>query len=375
MAIKRPKGTAGTLVVLEHASKILDGNPLGDAHVRKLGVWLPPQYDQGIGKSGRGGRGRRFPVLWDLVGFTGSGLVHTGWKPFSDNVPERAARLIHEQKTGPAIIVFPDCFTALGGNQYVNSSAIGNYADYLIKELIPFVDGEFRTLASREHRGCFGKSSGGYGSIIHGMKYAKHWGAIADHSGDAYFDFVYWHDWPNTLNTLAKHRALKRKPGPVNMRREARYRGASAGFDDGRIKRFLEHVWKKEKLSAAEGHCIMNICMAATYDPDPKAPLGFRVPFNLETGEALTERWNNWRRHDPVNLVEKYRANLKSLRGIYIDCGWRDQFYIHYGSRMLSRRLAEAGIGHSYEEFDDDHSDVDYRMDTSLPFLYRALKP
>ena len=38
------------------------------------------------------------------------------------------------------------------------------------------------TLTSREHRGCFGKSSGGYGSIIHGMKYAKYWGAIADRS-------------------------------------------------------------------------------------------------------------------------------------------------------------------------------------------------
>ena len=45
-------------------------------------------------------------------------------------VPERAARLIHEKKMGPAIIVFSDCFTALGGNQYVNSSAIGDYADY-----------------------------------------------------------------------------------------------------------------------------------------------------------------------------------------------------------------------------------------------------
>ncbi|HUX25766.1 MAG TPA: alpha/beta hydrolase-fold protein [Burkholderiales bacterium] len=375
MAIKRPKGKAGTLFVLEHTSKILQGNPLGDAHVRKLGVWLPPQYDQGITKYGRGGPGRRFPVLWDLVGFTGSGLAHTAWKPFGDNVPERAARLIHAQKMGPAIIVFPDCFTALGGNQYINSPAIGDYADYLTQELIPFVDGEFRTLARREHRGCFGKSSGGYGSIIHGMKYAKHWGAIADHSGDAYFDFVYWHDWPNTLDTLAQHRAAKRKPGPADMRREARYRGAAEGYDDGRIKRFLDHVWKKEKLSAAEGHCIMNICMAASYDPDPKAPLGFRVPFNLETGEAVPGRWSNWRRHDPVNLVEKYRANLKSLRGIYIDCGWRDQYHIHYGSRMLSARLAAAGIRHTYEEFDDNHSDVDYRMDVSLPFLYRALKP
>ena len=88
MALKHPKGPSGTLVVLEHASTMLKGNPPGDPHVRKLGVWLPPQYDQG---------NRRFPVLYDLVGFTGSGLAHANWKPFGDNVPERAAPLIREQ--------------------------------------------------------------------------------------------------------------------------------------------------------------------------------------------------------------------------------------------------------------------------------------
>jgi enterochelin esterase-like enzyme len=362
MALKRPKGNAGNFLVLEHRSEILKDNPLGDPHVRKLGVWLPPQYNETPY--------RKFPVLYDLVGFTGSGLSHANWKPFGDNVPERAARLIHEKKMGPAIIVFPDCFTALGGNQYVNSSAIGNYADYLTQEIIPAVDREFRTCADREHRACFGKSSGGYGSIIHGMKYAKYWGAIANHSGDAYFDFVYWHDWPNTLNELAKYRSPKRKAG---VQKFPRNRKLESGLDDGRIKRFLNHVWKNEKLTGKEGHAIMNLCMAATYDPDPRAPNGFRIPFNAETGEVIAERWANWRRHDPINLVAKYRANLKSLRGIYIDCGWRDQYHIHYGSRLLAQRLSDAGIKHRYEEFDDDHSDVDYRMDVSLPFLYRAL--
>jgi hypothetical protein len=367
MALKRPKGSAGTLVVLEHQSSVLKDNPLGDPHVRKVGVWLPTQYD--------GGGNRRFPVFYDLVGFTGSGLSHVGWKPFSDNVPERAARLIREGKMGPAILVFPDCFTALGGNQYVNSSAIGNYADYLTREIVPFVDREFRTLASREHRGCFGKSSGGYGSMLHGMKYPKTWGAIANHSGDAYFDYVYWCDWPNTLNELQKHRRPRRRPGRYDARRESGRKGLAAGLDDGRIRRFLEGVWSKEKVSTAEGHCLMNLCMAATYDPDPGAPLGFRVPFNLETGEWIEARWRNWRRHDPINLVARYRASLRTLRGIYIDCGWRDQYHIHYGSRVLSKRLAAAGIRHVYEEFDDNHSDIDYRMDVSLPFLYRALKP
>ena len=83
------------------------------------------------------------------MGFTGTGLSHTSWKPFGDNVPERAARLIHEKKMGPAIIVFPDCFTALGGNQYINSPAIGNYADYLTREIIPFVYWHDRPLGIR----------------------------------------------------------------------------------------------------------------------------------------------------------------------------------------------------------------------------------
>ena len=167
-------------------------------------------------------------MLYDLVGFTGSGLAHLNWRPFDDNVPERAARLIARRRMGPAIIVFPDCFTSLGGNQYVNSSAIGRYADYLTREIIPFVDREFRTLASREHRGCFGKSSGGYGAIIHGMKYAQYWGAIADHSGDALFDFCYCTDWPNTLNELDRYRrAGARRAASTSLRDE---RGADRGL-------------------------------------------------------------------------------------------------------------------------------------------------
>jgi hypothetical protein len=84
MTLRRPQRARGTLLVLEHSSKILKGNPLGDPHVRKFGVWLPPQYDAT--------RKNRFPVLYDVAGFTGSGLAHANWKPFGDNAPERAAR-------------------------------------------------------------------------------------------------------------------------------------------------------------------------------------------------------------------------------------------------------------------------------------------
>ncbi len=364
MALKRSKWSDGQVVVLEHHSSVLEGNPLGDPSVRKLPVWLPPQYSPGTKRS--------FPVLFDLVGYTGSGHSHTNWRNFEENVPERLARLIHEKNMGPCIVVFPDCFTALGGNQYINSSAIGRYADYLTRELIPFVDKEFRTRGSREHRGCFGKSSGGYGAIVHGMRYAKYWGAIADHSGDAYFDFIYRSDWPNTLDTLARYRNPPRKPGVYRLIRKST--STKSGLDDGRVKRFLENVWEQEKLTSSEVMTLMNLCMAASYDPDPRAPNGFRLPFDLETGELIERRWQAWLKHDPIHLVKTHANNLKTLKGIYIDCGWRDQYHIHYGCRILSRELHKYGIKHRYEEFDDTHSGVDYRMELSLPFLSRTLR-
>ena len=44
-----------------------------------------------------------------------------------------------------------------------------------------------------------------------------------------------------------------------------------------------------------------------------------------------------------------------------------------YGARRIVRRLNELGIAHRYEEFPDNHTGVDYRMDESLPFLAQAL--
>ncbi|MDP6378014.1 MAG: alpha/beta hydrolase-fold protein [Pseudomonadales bacterium] len=364
MALKRPHWASGQLITLRHTSKVLADNPLGDPFERQLTVWLPAEYHTR--------KRKRFPVLFDLVGYSGSGPSHTNWNSFAENVPERLDRLMGEGRMGACIVVFPDCFTALGGNQYINSSAIGRYADYLTRELVPKVDNEFRTLASRDHRGCFGKSSGGYGAFVHGMRHADVWGAIANHSGDAYFDFVYRSDWPNTLNELAKHRRSPRQAGRQNA--AVKNSKLKPGIDDGRVRRFLEHIWKTEKLKSSELMALMNLAMAASYDPDPKAPNGFRLPFDLESGELIERRWARWLLHDPIHMVSQHTKALSSLKGIYIDCGWRDQFHIHYGTRQLSKQLSHHHINHHYEEFDDTHSGIDYRMDVSLPFLYRRLR-
>ncbi len=357
---------SGRLVWVEHASRRLRDNPLGDAHERVFPVWLPPQYDQPL--SGN----RRFPVFYHLAGYLGSGLAQANWRPFEENVWMRIARMVHARAMGPVIVVFPDCYTALGGNQYINSSALGLYGDYLAREIVPFVDKEFRTMGNRECRAVFGKSSGGYGALMQAMLYPEVWGGVANHSGDAYFDFVYRSDWPNTLDVLARHKPKPPVSGPVRPGKW--HPGLARGLDDGRVKIFLEHMKKCSRPSGQDTHALMNLCMAATYDPDPRAPNGFRLPFHLDSGELLEKRWNRWLRHDPIHRVALHVPALKSLKALFLDCGWRDQYHLHYGSRILSRMLHTLKVPHRYEEFDGTHSGIDERLEHSLPFIFRALK-
>lgn len=365
MPLKYKNYPLGELVRIAHVSKVLKGNQFKDPIRRDLMVWLPPGYSSTT---------QRYPVVYDLAGFTSAGPARLNWKPFAENMKQRLERLTFEETIGSLIVVFPDCFTSLGGNQYVNSSALGSYDDYLIQELVPFVDKNFRTKPSAKNRACFGKSSGGYGAMLQGMKHPDVWGAIGNLSGDAYFDFIYRRDWPNTLDTLAKFTRTSYLPVSNSKREILRRDLISQGVDDGRMKRFLNSVWSREKITFSEGHCLMSLCMAASYDPDPSVPLGFKVPFDMDTGELIPSRWRRWLAHDPIHLAERYEKNLKKLGGLWIECGTSDQYFIHYGTRILSKKLHGLKVNHTYEEFDDNHSDLDYRLDRVLPFLFDVIR-
>jgi len=329
----------GEIVSLVHCSTCLAGNPWHDPVERVLHVYLPPGYAQ---------RKDHYPVLYDLAGYTSSGPAHLNWQGFRENLPRRLDRLIAEGRMGPVIVVFPDCFTALGGNQYIDSPALGAYATYLTAELIPLVDGNFRTLADRKSRALFGKSSGGYGALVHGMCYSACWGAIASHAGDVQFELVYKSGFPDTMNVL--------------------------GAYQGDVLAFLRAFWRKTTVGGRDINALMTICMAASYDPDATTELGFSLPFDCHTGELDPQRWARWLRHDPLNLVEDHVQELKSLQGIYLDCGSRDQYHMHFGTRLLAQRLHELGVEHYYGEFDGTHSGIDYRLDESLPYLYDHLE-
>jgi S-formylglutathione hydrolase FrmB len=285
-------------------------------------------------------------LLVDLVGITSSGLSHTNWMGFHENAPERLDRLIGEQRMPPVVVAFPDCFTRIGGNQYVNSTAVGPWEDILLQEMVPAIENRFGC-GGDGRRGVFGKSSGGYGAIMHALRHSDFWAASACHSGDMAFELCYLPDLPAVLRALA---------GTENS---------------------IERWWtgfETAKKQPDNSFKTMNVlAMAATYDPDPTQFLGMRLPVTPDTCEIIDDRWANWLRHDPVVAADHDAGNLRRLKALYIDCGTTDQFNLLYGARRLVKRLEAAGIQHRYEEFPDNHSGVDYRMDESLPFLAQAL--
>jgi poly(3-hydroxybutyrate) depolymerase len=328
-----PRGSLHRVTI---ESEALADNLLGDPTARPVDVYLPPGRSDGAG----------LPLLVDLVGFTGSGLSHTGWKNFGENVPERVDRLIGEDRMAEVAIAFPDCFTRLGGNQYINSAAMGRWEDFLIQEMLPAVEKRFGC-GGQGRRAVFGKSSGGYGAMVHAMRHADVWAAAASHSGDVGFELLFGGDFPGLLRVLARH-------------------GHS-------IESFIRSIESREKHKDEEIHALMVLAMAATYDPDPSAFLGIRLPVAPDTCERIADRWANWLAWDPLHMVERHAADLRRLKALYIDCGDIDQYNLVYGARRVHRTLDRLGVAHRYEEFPDDHSKVDYRMDESLPFLAAAL--
>ncbi|WP_300532594.1 alpha/beta hydrolase-fold protein [Maricaulis sp.] len=326
---------AGTVTSITVTSQAIANNMLGDDLDRRVDVYVPAGHD-----------GKGLPLLVDLVGFTAGGPKHTNWQNFGENVPERADRLIAEGKMAPCVIAFPDCFTRLGGNQYINSAAMGNWADFLIRECVPAIETQFGCGGDGK-RGVFGKSSGGYGSMVHALLYPDFWAAAACHAGDMGFELGYAPDFPHTLRRIAK--------------------------GGGTIERFIDSFENAVKLSGDDLHALMILAMAATYDPDPDSYLGIRLPVTMDTCELIEERWAQWKRWDPLELADAHGEGLKRLKALYIDCGDVDQYNLVYGARRMTRKLTAMGVEHIYEEFPDNHSSVDYRMDISLPYLVKAL--
>ncbi|HEY4120494.1 MAG TPA: alpha/beta hydrolase [Byssovorax sp.] len=329
-----PSAAGSRLVVHRIESAALAGNALGDPAGRDVWVYLPAGHDPTTPT----------PALLALVGFTGTGAMLFNLDPLGEDLKRRLDRLIASGAMPPCVVVAPDCFNKLGGSQYINSGAIGRYEDHLLDEVMPRIERELAVSAWA----VFGKSSGGYGSIVLGMRHPGRFRALACHSGDSNFELCYTRDAAGALD------AFRKAGGPTA---------------------WLESFWADVNRHRRGHHPPLDfLAMAAHYSPNAASPhLGVDFPFDLETGAFKPEVWERWRAWDPVNMIDTHLDALKKLALVYIDCGTRDEFTLQWGARAMAKKLVDGGVRVHHEEFDDGHMSISYRYDASLPMLVKAI--
>jgi len=269
-----------------------------------------------------------------------------GTRPWETNVVQWIDRLIHDKAMPPAIMVIVDGNTRLGGSQFVDSIHNGNYAQYIVRDLIGQIDASYRTIAAEGGRAVFGKSSGGFGALHLSLAYPGTFGAFASHSGDTYFRYAHFPSFPAAQRTLEQ-------------------------FETPQA--FVEEFERHNKRPPAFYSTIEMMGYASAYSPTKAEPFGFDMPFDLKTGELRKDVFARWLAFDPVERVADGKAALERLRLRFVDCGRRDEYGLDIGARVFVQRVRDLGLSVQHEEFDDDHRNVGYRYASSLPALTNAL--
>jgi S-formylglutathione hydrolase FrmB len=330
----------GVLETRELQAPALENNPLGDPARRRVTVYLPPGYGEGD---------KRYPVVYFLHAYGNSGATWTNVSAFSLSVPERLDHLIASGAVPPAIGVFPDGWTSLGGSQWMNSDAIGRYRDFLAKDVVGFVDRTWRTLPKALSRAVVGHSSGGYGALVMGRYHPELFAHLSAQSADSYFEYCYLPDLPKAASALLK-----------------------AGGVDAWFQDFTRRS-RETKVRGDDFPVINTLAMAAAYSPKKGEPLNLELPFDPNTGRMRLDVWNRWLVHDPVRFVPKFVDAFRKLKTVFIDCGTRDEHGLRWGTRMVAEELKATGVELCHEEFEDGHSGVSYRFERSLGFLLPRL--
>ena len=332
---------AGALDQLVVESDALAENPLGDPARRPLYVYRPPGVELD--------HPRPLPAVYVIQGFTGQIDMWTARTAFEPTFVERLDAMFAARACPDAIVVFVDAWTSRGGSQYINSASTGRYLDYLSDEVVGFVDERYPTLASRDHRGLAGKSSGGYGAMVVPMLRPDVFGALASHAGDALFECCYLKMFPEVARTLRDHFDGSYE---VFFERLA----ASDHFDFGRFGGPFE----------AYGY-------ACAYSPDLNRPGAALLPFDVATGRLNEEVWALWLEHDPVRMAHQHADALRSMRRIYLDAGKSDEYFLDLGAQAYAQELSKIGAPHTLELFDGKHGGLTYRYPGAIRELVTAL--
>jgi S-formylglutathione hydrolase len=324
------KPLAGTLERITVHGPSLVGNLSGDLSDRPVSVYLPKSYTTQPGQ--------RYPVLYMLHGFTSTDerWFNPAMRRYV-NAPAAADRAV-ENGVREFILVMPNAFTAFEGSMYSNSVVTGDWEAYVAKDLVAYIDGHYRTLATRASRGLAGHSMGGYGAVRIGMKYPE------------VFSSIY------SLSPCCM--AANLEPTPQRFAAALAIQ-AESGFAG---------------LKEADFGTKAMLASAAAWSANPKNPPLY-IDLPIANGKPVPDVVARWAANAPLTMVHQYIPAVRSFDAIAVDAGDMDTT-IAGTVRQLDQILGAYGIAHTAEIYSGDHTNrIDERLTAKvLPFFSAHLK-
>jgi len=329
----------------EFTSESLMYNVIGNDPIRKMQVYTPPGYDHK--------RAEGYPVVYLLHGepFSEKAFIdNKAWDEFAatqsilsperDDPPEGfrlwVDNLIETGKMEPMIIVMPNAMTyPYGFSMYSNSILNGNFEDYIVNDLVNFMDKRYNTIASNEGRAVIGYSQGGYAAFLFGLKHPDIFGAVASHSGLLLVDAVL------SMGEIV----IAENPD---------------GFTGPDPAKFL----------TSAGYAF-----SAAWSPNlNNPPFYVDLPFEWPSPTPIPAVEDLWHQNDVFRLLDTHVDNFKSLKGIYFDVGEYDELGTNLTYPYIIQKMEAYGINYTFEEFPGGHFDKTFsRLEISLEFCSNAL--
>lgn len=317
---------AGTVEQIKVHGKFLEGNLAGDSPDRSVAVYLPPSYAKNPH--------RRYPVVYFLHGYTDSAEQWYGSTKHWINLPSVLNKAFAEAGNREMIFVTPNAFTRYQGSFYSNSATTGNWEDYIVRELVPYIDAHYRTIPERASRGLAGHSMGGYGTIRIGMRHP-------DVFSSFYLLSACCMKFPDSF--LAEN-------------------GAKA-----------ETARTPEEVNALEFLPRIIVATSAAWSPNPKNPPLF-ADLPVKDGKLVPEVVAKFQANEPLYMIDQYIGNLRQLKAIGLDAGNQDT-HIAADTQRLDSVLTSYGIAHQFAIYDGDHlNHIADRIETKVvPFFSKNL--
>ena len=329
--------THGSITEIVIPAPTLEGNLLGDPAEQRLSIYLPPGYDSSPD--------RQYPVLYLLHGFTGTNRTWMIDPDSPANKPDSDPRDGNYQHAGmlnreyldsvilagdipELIIVAPNGRNAYKHSFYVNSPVTGNWEDYVVKDVVNYLDANYRTLPVAPSRGIAGHSGGGNGALFLAMRHPDIFGSVYAMA-------------PCCLGPMWSLPPLENpvsgEPTPFWQEVYSRI-GAVTSIDQlpNTFTDRPEDFWVNAEFAAG-----------AAYSPNPdRAPLYADYLYEIHDRNLVRNESAIQQRLalSAFHLIDQHEADLRSLRGILIDYGEHEMDSLVYGNSEFARAIAAKGI-------------------------------